>query len=77
MLKIPLPGGSGVVKDGAVQFQNDWPGLFLRGDTAIVLSLAVRNLQKGLAESQDPIIASSLSKLNLIANLIEREVRVK
>ena len=40
MLKIPLPGGSGVAKSGAIQFENDWPGLFLRGDTAIVVSLA-------------------------------------
>lgn len=77
MLKIPLPGGSGVAKDGAVQFQNDWPGLFLRGDTAIVVCLAIRNLQKALEQNQDLVVASALGKLSVIAELIEREVKVK
>jgi hypothetical protein len=77
VLQIPLPGGSGVAKDGAIQFQNDWPGLFLRGDTAIVVALAIRNLQGALAESQDRVVASALGQLSVVADLIEREVRVK
>jgi hypothetical protein len=77
VLQIPVPGGSGVAKDGALQFQNDWPGLFLRGDTAIVVSFAIRTLQKALAENQDLAVASSLAKLSTVADLIEREVRVK
>jgi hypothetical protein len=31
---IPIPGGSGSTPTGAMQFQDDWPGLFLRGDDA-------------------------------------------
>ena len=77
MLHIQLPGGSGRATDGAIRFQDDWPGLFLRGDTAIVVSLAIRNLQRALAENQDVIVASSLGKLSVIADLIERDVRVK
>jgi hypothetical protein len=77
VLKIPLPGGSGVAKDGAIQFENDWPGLFLRGDTAIVASLAIRNLQQALEQNQDVVVASALGKLSVIADLIEREVKVK
>lgn len=33
--KIPIEGGSGKIKSGAMQFKNDWPGLFLRGDDCI------------------------------------------
>jgi len=77
ILQIPLPGGSGNAPTGAVQFQNDWPGLFLRGDTAVVLGFAIRNLEKALAASDDVVVASSLSKLSVIADIIEGDVRVK
>ncbi|HYE20007.1 MAG TPA: hypothetical protein VEA69_16275 [Tepidisphaeraceae bacterium] len=77
MLKIPLPGGSGPAKSGAIQFRDDWPGPFLRGDTAIMVGLAIRNLQKALDQSQDGDVASALSKLAVVADLIEREVIVK
>lgn len=77
VMQIPLPGGSGNAPTGAVQFQDDWPGLFLRGDTAIVLGLAIRNLERALAGSDDVVVASALSKLSAIAGIIERDVRVK
>jgi hypothetical protein len=75
-LQIPLPGGSGVAETGAVQFQNDWPGLFLRGDTAIVVAVAIRNLEKALANNEDPMVGWSLSKLVPVAAIVEREVKV-
>jgi hypothetical protein len=35
--KIALPGGSGLTPTGAMEFENDWPGLFIRGDDAGLL----------------------------------------
>lgn len=77
LLHIPLPGGSGNARTGAVQFRLDWPGLFVRGDTAIVLAMAIRNLQKELASSDNLVVISSLKKLATIADIIEQDVRVK
>jgi hypothetical protein len=51
--------------------------LFLRGDTAIFVGIAIRNLEKALADTDDVVVSSSLSRLSAIADLIERDVRVK
>ena len=47
--QIPFPGGSGQVPTGAIQFENDWPGLFLREDSAIALRATILGLQQRLA----------------------------
>jgi len=36
---IPIPGSSGGTPTGALQFRDDWPGLFLRGDSAIPVAV--------------------------------------
>jgi hypothetical protein len=76
-LQIPLPGGSGLAQSGAIQFQDDWPGLFLRGDTAVGLAVSIRHLEKALANHPDPVVWSGLSKLITIAGIIEREVQIR
>jgi hypothetical protein len=76
-LQIPLPGGSGQVPTGAIQFQNDWPGLVLRGDTAVGLAVSIRDLEKAFADHPDPIVWSGLSKLSTIAAIIERDVQAR
>jgi hypothetical protein len=48
--QIPLPGDSGRTPTGAMQFQDDWPGLFVRGDSAGSVLTAVRRLQTFLQE---------------------------
>ena len=35
---IPLPGGSANVPTGPMQFNNDWPGLFIRGDDCLAVA---------------------------------------
>ena len=40
--KIPFPGGSGLTPTGAMEFEKDWPGLFIRGDSAIPLANAIK-----------------------------------
>jgi hypothetical protein len=71
-LQIPLPG----IRDRAVQFQHDWPGLFLRGDTALVVAWAIRELECRLSDTADDRVSVALNKLSPIAELIEKNVRV-
>lgn len=76
ILQVPVPGGSGKMPSGAIQFQNDWPGLFVRGNEAIDLLANIRALQQRLDTHPDTTIAAALIKLGKIADLIEREVVV-
>ena len=75
-LQIPLPGGSGAAPTGAVQFQGDWPGLFIRGDTAIGMAFSIRQIQQRLANDPDPEIMVAVHVLRTIADTIERDVKV-
>jgi len=75
--QIPLPGGSGVACTGPVQFQNDWPGLFVRGDHAMIITGAIRHLQKHLANETDEEVLESLERLIAIADIVERHLIVK
>jgi hypothetical protein len=75
--QVPFPGGSGNVPSGALQFQNDWPGLFLRGDTAISLHSKIRGLEQRLANHPDAVVQACLFELKLIADTIERDVVVR
>jgi hypothetical protein len=72
--QIPFPGNSAETPTGAMQFQNDWPGLFIRGDNAIDLLTKIRTLQQRLAGNQDVAVALSLSVLGDLAHIIERDV---
>jgi hypothetical protein len=76
ILQIPLPGGSGLAPTGAVQFQNDWPGLFVRGDAAIHLRSAIRTLHKHLGDHQEAGVRIALSELVQFAGIVEHEVMV-
>ncbi len=75
--QIPFPGSSGQTPTGALQFQDDWPGLFVRGDTAISLHISIRALEQRLANHPDAVVTAALLKLKEIADIIEREVIVR
>ena len=45
---IPVPGSSGQTPTGAMQFQDDWPGLFVRGNDAIMLLAVIEQLRERL-----------------------------
>jgi hypothetical protein len=75
--QIPFPGSSGETPTGALQFQNDWPGLFIRGDTAIDMASKIRHLQQRLADSQDGTVVLSLHVLGSLADIVERDVMVR
>lgn len=46
--KLPAPTKTSRVETGAVQFGDDWPGLFIRGDDAIMLAAAMRRVIAGM-----------------------------
>jgi hypothetical protein len=77
--KIPWPGGSGRVPSGAMQFEDDWPGLFIRGDDAVVLGMRIRGLLDALKEKRfdDPRVWLATIDLEEWAGVIERDVRIK
>jgi hypothetical protein len=50
--QIPFPGSSGNMPTGAMQFQGDWPGLFIRGDAAFRLQSELQELL-ALARQQE------------------------
>lgn len=70
---VPYPGGSGQIPTGAMQFQDDWPGLFLRGDAAISVLSAIRILQQ-FANHQDIAVVAAVNRLQRIADMIDRDV---
>ena len=75
--QIPLPGSSGETPTGAMQFQRDWPGLFNRGDDAIFIAISIRELEAQLSGTENVRIASALCRLSKIADVIERDVKVR
>jgi hypothetical protein len=75
--QIPFPGGSGQTPTGALQFEHDWPGLFIRGDDAISLYNSIRVIEQHLATDLDGTIWGPLLKLRNIADMIERDVIVR
>jgi hypothetical protein len=76
-LAIPLPGGSGQAPTGAVQFRDDWPGLFIRGDEAVSIAMSIRDLKSRLADIDDLVVTHALFNLSRIADVIERDVRIQ
>ncbi len=65
------------VETGAVQFGDDWPGLFIRGDNALALMLWIRRLAGPLAEHPNADVADALRQLTTLADMIDRDVIVR
>ena len=78
--QIPFPGSSGQTPTGAMQFQDDWPGLFVRGDVAIFLSWRLRYVldvprENGLEGEMR--VLSAVPQIEQIIKIIEEDVRVR
>jgi hypothetical protein len=71
---LPAPAGSPRVETGAVQFGDDWPGLFIRGDNAYYLIMWIRQLAERLAQHPDRNVAEALRQLLGYADMIEQDV---
>jgi hypothetical protein len=52
--KIPLDGAR--PGTGPMQFGDDWPGVFIRGDDAIGYALALRRAIERLVEADSPSV---------------------
>ena len=57
---LPPPSSGSRVETGVVQFGDDWPGVFLRGDNAAYFGMALEQLLNG---ATDPITRNTLSGL--------------
>lgn len=75
--RLPTPPDRPRVETGAVQFGNDWPGLFVRGDNAFSLAWRIRRLADLLAGHPDSNVAVALRELTDYADLIEQDVIVR
>ena len=74
--RLPAPPETARVETGAVQFGDDWPGLYIRGDNAIHFMLCVRRLGCLLADHPNAEVAFTLHQLVCYADLVERDVIV-
>lgn len=75
--KLPAPEEQLRVETGAVQFGNDWPGLFIRGDNAMMLKLDIEVLAVYVQEAGRPSVQVALNSLIRMAEMIGENVIVK
>jgi hypothetical protein len=59
-----LPHDGPRVETGPVQFGDDWPGLFVRGDDALALAFYLRNHGSPLYASAIPRLTALLESCN-------------
>ena len=75
---LPAPIGPGRVETGSVQFGDDWPGLFIRGDEAFHLMLLIRELTEKLAGGHSYADAVNIVRqLAGFADMIDKDVIVR
>ena len=54
LVKLPLPDGMTRMECGPVQFgEDDWPGLFMRGDYACPMGYALENICNAIDEGRE------------------------
>lgn len=58
-----LPAVEARVETGPVQFGNDWPGLFIRGDNAFGLSLELLSVESTLSTAGDERNAATVRRV--------------
>jgi hypothetical protein len=75
--KLPAPQQLRRVETGAVQFGEDWPGLFIRGDEANAIMFSIRHLQERIAIPNNPLDRRDLSRLTRLADMIEQDVMIR
>jgi hypothetical protein len=62
------------VETGALQFGDDWPGLFIRGDNAYALMFLIRRMAVLLADHPDTDVADAMENLMGYAEMIAQDV---
>lgn len=79
--KLTAPPDGERVETGAIQFGEDWPGLFVRGDNALALAHAIRWIERCINLPSDQRttldldhIDLALSSLRWIYRIIQQDV---
>lgn len=75
--RVPAPLDAGRVETGAVQFGDDWPGLFLRGDDAFHLMLTLRQLKELLGDNLRGEAGFRFAELMEYVDIVEQDVVVR
>ncbi len=73
---IPIVQDLARIQTGAVQFGDDWPGLFIRGDNAKAMAFWIRRLGVLLADYPNSDVADAVGQLKGLAEIIEQDVIV-
>jgi len=61
------------VETGAVQFGDDWPGLFIRGDDAYEIALAIKAIEEGNLDLLKRMPLSNIKNL-IFEEVIKNEI---
>ena len=70
-----LPAAEPRVETGAVQFGDDWPGLFIRGDNCIPLRFALEGLKSEVDNLPDHV-ALHVGQVLYLLGVIDGDVMV-
>lgn len=62
IVKLPLPENMERMENGSVQFGDDWPGVFLRGDSALWYAHAI-DMFLAAAKVELPMMIMQLENL--------------
>jgi hypothetical protein len=74
---IPYPDTADRIETGAVQFGNDWPGLFVRCDNALDVAMAIEAIERFVGNGgASAELDNALSSLRWIAEIVRRDVIV-
>jgi hypothetical protein len=73
--QIGIPGGSNHIPTGALQFKDDWPGLFIRGDEAFAFMLELKQILKVLEKQGNRECFTYVTRG--IASIIEQDVIIR
>lgn len=71
IVMLPLPAGMTRMETGQVQFGDDWPGIFLRGDNAIGIAIVLKGIADMLP-NLDPVSAAQLRATALVLTACDR-----
>ena len=69
--EIPFTGGSDKIPTGAMRFEDDWPGVFIRGDNAWMLKLEIEQVLEILKENN---LEASTMYLDMVRDIIHKNV---
>ncbi len=64
IVKLPMPEGMTRLETGPMQFGDDWPGVFIRGDNAAHYAIAIDTLL--FHDKADPMATATLSWLGAL-----------